>query len=433
MTNGTLQRVRQFLAGIGNFQTVTGNGMHKYNNPDHPMLTAMLAAKNIFGADFDLWKVNADQEYHEEVGRVMSSASLRPRSRMSPNGAEMVELTKQPFISVIIPAFNAGKYLELCLNAVRASSYSACEVLVVDDASTDDGAEICRRKEVKVLQLPRQSGPAAARNYGANRARGDVLFFVDADVLVRSDTVARMTEDFLNNPGVAAVFGSYDNNPAEKNFISQYKNLYHHFVHQQASHEAVTFWAGCGAIRRDVFDAVGGFDQNRYTEPSIEDIELGYRMRMMGYRILLDKELQVKHLKQWKMSSLIRADVLYRALPWSRLILESRQMVNDLNLQTSDRICAGLVGLSLSILTFSVLIPKLLYLIPVLLAFVLVLNYRLYKFFFKQRGLKFATLTFPLQLLYYFYSGTAFVLCWCQHLLSGRWPRTVPNRWGTPH
>ncbi len=198
---------------------------------------------------------------------------------------------------------------------MRASSYAACEVLVVDDASTDDGADICRRKKVRVLQLPRQSGPAAARNYGATRARGDVLFFVDADVLVRSDTLARVAGHFLNNPGVAAVFGSYDNSPAEQNFLSQYKNLYHHFVHQQASHEAVTFWAGCGAIRRDVFEAVGGFDQDRYAEPSIEDIELGYRMRRMGHRILLDKELQVKHLKQWKMGSLLRADVLNRALP----------------------------------------------------------------------------------------------------------------------
>lgn len=315
---------------------------------------------------------------------------------------------------------------------MRASSYTAYEVLVVDDASTDDGAAICLRKKVKVLSLPRRSGPAAARNYGANRARGDVLLFVDADVLVRPDTLARVAGDLLNNPGIAAVFGSYDNSPAEQNFLSQYKNLYHHFVHQQASNEAVTFWAGCGAIRRDVFEAVGGFDQNRYAEPSIEDIELGYRMRRKGHRILLDKDLQVKHLKRWTMYSLLRADVLYRALPWSRLILESRQMVNDLNLQTSDRISAGLVGLSLSVLALSVLTPKLLYLIPLLLAFVIFLNQRLYRFFIKQRGWKFAALAFPLQLLYYFYSGTAFVLCWCQHVSSGRSLRKVLSRCGTP-
>ena len=68
----SLQTVRQFLSRVGNLQLVGRNGMHKYNNQDHSMLTAMLAVKNILGASYDLWKVNTDQEYHEEV------ASLEP-------------------------------------------------------------------------------------------------------------------------------------------------------------------------------------------------------------------------------------------------------------------------------------------------------------------------------------------------------------------
>jgi GT2 family glycosyltransferase len=84
------------------------------------------------------------------------------------------------------------------------------------------------------------------------------------------------------------VFDSYDDETGEKNFISQYKNLFHHFVHQQSNTEAVTFWAGCGAIRQEIFDKVGGFDTARYARPSIEDIELGYWMRRMGYRLMLD-------------------------------------------------------------------------------------------------------------------------------------------------
>ena len=63
-----LRTVREFLASsLGNLQLVGRNGMHKYNNQDHSMLTAMLAVKNIMGANYDLWKVNAEQEYHEEV------------------------------------------------------------------------------------------------------------------------------------------------------------------------------------------------------------------------------------------------------------------------------------------------------------------------------------------------------------------------------
>lgn len=63
----SLQVVREFLDSIPNLQVVGRNGMHKYNNQDHSMLTAMLAVRNILGASYDLWQVNADQEYHEEV------------------------------------------------------------------------------------------------------------------------------------------------------------------------------------------------------------------------------------------------------------------------------------------------------------------------------------------------------------------------------
>lgn len=329
-------------------------------------------------------------------------------------------MDRQPFISIIIPVYNGTKFLNQCLEALSASSYSSYEVIVVDDASTDDSAEIARGKGVTVLQLPRQSGPAAARNYGAQQAKGDILFFVDSDVLVQRGTVARVAADFQQNPDIAAVFGSYDDSPAEHNFLSQYKNLLHHFVHQQSSREAATFWAGCGAIRREVFQEVGGFDQKRYARPSIEDIELGYRMRRMGYRIMLDKHLQAKHLKQWRFGSLLRADILYRAVPWTQLILESREMLEDLNLRISHRVSAGLVGLSVAIFPFSLFKPQLLYSISFFLAIVVVLNYELYRFFLSRKGLRFVALAIPSHLFYYFYSGVTFVLFWSVHVFTER-------------
>ena len=227
------------------------------------------------------------------------------------------------------------------MSRLRISDY---ELIVVDDCSTDRSVEISREKGARVLKMSRQSGPGGARNFGAQHARGEVLFFVDADVVVKPDTLERVAANFMDHPEVAAVFGSYDDEPAEKNFISQYKNLFHRFVHQQARSEAETFWAGCGAIRRDVFLAVNGFDAERYPRPAIEDIELGYRMRAKGHRILLDKQLQAKHLKRWTLKSMLHADIFCRAVPWSMLIFESKGMVNDLNLQTTDRISAGLLG-----------------------------------------------------------------------------------------
>ena len=59
--------LRQALAQFENFQVIGRNGMHKYNNQDHSMMTALLAARNLTGSQFDLWKVNTDAEYHEEA------------------------------------------------------------------------------------------------------------------------------------------------------------------------------------------------------------------------------------------------------------------------------------------------------------------------------------------------------------------------------
>jgi glycosyltransferase involved in cell wall biosynthesis len=325
-------------------------------------------------------------------------------------------MEEQLKISIIIPVHNGTRFLKQCLAAVKESSYSCYEIIVVDDGSTDESADIACQEGARVFQLPRRSGPAAARNFGAKKAEGDILLFIDSDVLIKTETLVRVVSDYQKHPDIVAVFGSYDDNPAEKNFLSQYRNLLHHFVHQHSKTEAVTFWAGCGAIRKDIFHDIGGFAQKKYPRPCIEDIELGYRLRKMGYRILLDKDLQVKHLKEWSLKSMLHADVFYRAVPWAKLILENQEMVNDLNLKMSQRISAGLLGLAVVILPFSIFKTSLLFAILFLLTMILFINYELFYFLFRARGLGFSTLSFPLYLLYYLYSGITFVVCWCDHM-----------------
>jgi len=178
-------------------------------------------------------------------------------------------------ISVIVPVYNNPRDLQDCLSALLRSSGGDCEIIVVDDASTDGTSSVAERMGVMVLRLTQNSGPAAARNFGAIHARGEVLFFVDADVVVAPGTLERVLKVMENDSELAAVFGSYDAQPRAAGVISQYRNLLHHFVHQTGNSEASTFWAGCGAIRRAVFEKIGGFDQKQFRRPSIEDIELG--------------------------------------------------------------------------------------------------------------------------------------------------------------
>jgi GT2 family glycosyltransferase len=322
-------------------------------------------------------------------------------------------VTKQSItISVIVPAYNSARDLDECLCALQADSYPGLEIIVVDDASTDETSSVAARRGVRVFRLPKNSGAAAARNYGARHARGGILFFVDADVVLQCGMVAHLMNCFEEHPGIAAVFGSYDASPRQNGVVSQYRNLLHHYVHQESKPEAFTFWAGCGAIHRSVFVAVGGFDERRFPRPSIEDIELGYRVRRAGYRIHLNKTLQATHLKGWSFSSMIRTDILHRAIPWARLIMEDTHIHNDLNLKVDQRMSGVLAVMAILAMPLAAIQPMCLAPLMVFLLGVVLLNRRLYIFFVRQRGLFFALRCIPLHFLYYLYSMCSYLYVW---------------------
>ena len=328
----------------------------------------------------------------------------------------MSEQKQMPAVTVIVPVYNGERFLPRCLDAINGSDHPPLEVIVVDDLSTDDSAEIARQRGARVITTGRRSGPGAARNLAAAEARGDLLLFVDADVVIKPDTLTKIVGCF-SDPKLSAVFGSYDDQPGERNFLSQYRNLLHHFVHQNSNPDASTFWAGLGAIRRDVFTAVGGFDCEKCAIPSIEDIELGSRLRASGHRILLAKDIQAQHLKRWTFLPMVKTDIFCRALPWSKLILTSKGMINDLNLKTADRLSAVLVALCCLLLPLIVWKPLFAVLLPVLLLAILFLNREIFSFFYRSRGVLFAVRAFPCQLMYFFYSGVTFVYCWFRYAL----------------
>jgi GT2 family glycosyltransferase len=246
----------------------------------------------------------------------------------------------RPSVSVIIPVRNGAAHLRSCLQAL-AQSISDFECIVVDDGSTDHSAEIAHESGAIVLTTGDMQGPAAARNLGAAAAKSDLLLFLDSDICVKPDSLTRVVQLFAAEPDVAAAFGSYDDTPAQQDFLSQYRNLMHHFVHQRSRRIAETFWSGFGAIRSAVFSAHGGFDTS-FSHPSIEDIELGHRLYRSGCKIVLDPTIQVKHLKAWTFRGMLTTDVLYRAIPWTELILRNSDMPRDLNLGISQRISVAL-------------------------------------------------------------------------------------------
>jgi glycosyltransferase involved in cell wall biosynthesis len=258
------------------------------------------------------------------------------------------------FASVIVPALNAQSTIPQVLEALRASDFPRhrWELIVVDDGSSDETPNIAARYADTVVRLPgRNHGPAYARNRGFEVSRGEVVLFFDADVVVHRNTLRLFVEFLESHPNAAGVFGSYDSKPADPGLMSQYRNLLHHFVHQQNPGEVASFWAGAGALRRDVFEDAGMYDEWHFSRPQIEDIELGARISHMGGRCILAPEIQVTHLKRW---------TLY----------------------------AGLACILCSLL----------------------LNWKLWLFFARTRGVFFAIRVMPAHLLYHFLNGISFIL-----------------------
>ena len=220
-------------------------------------------------------------------------------------------------LAAVVPATDRPATLERCLAALRAGVRTPDETIVQED--------------------PPGAGPAAARNLAVRRCEAEVLVFVDSDVEVHADALREIEQRFAADPDLAAVFGAYDDDPAHPGLTSRYRNLLHHHVHSQAAGEAETFWAGLGAVRREAFAAAGGFDADRFPEPSVEDVELGMRLRRRGAKILLDPRIRGRHLKGWTPLSMTGTDFARRGVPWTRLLLREGEESTALNLSWGRR------------------------------------------------------------------------------------------------
>jgi len=298
-------------------------------------------------------------------------------------------------LTAIVPATDRPEHVERVVAAIRAAEAPPDEVIVVDEA-------------------PRP-GPAAARNLGAENADADVLVFVDSDVLPHHDAFRRIRDAFADEPKLAALFGSYDDSPPAPGAVSGFRNLLHHFVHQQSGGEATTFWAGLGAIRRDAFVRAGGFDAERYAVPSIEDIELGMRLVGAGERLRLDPALQGTHLKRWTLAGMLRTDLHGRGVPWVALLARESAAPTGLNLGWRHRLSAAA-----SILLVSSLATRRPRQAALAVGALVALNAQFYGLLLRRRGPVEATLGVGLHALHHLTGAAAVPLGLLEHARERR-------------
>ena len=322
--------------------------------------------------------------------------------------------------TVIVPVYNDGDNLEQCLTSLAASKFSHFDVLVVDDGSTVPIEPLVDRFGYSYFRIDGPGGPARARNRGVKQTESEFVIFIDADVCVYPDTIERFVQNFEADPTLVAVIGTYDDEPMDSRFLSQYRNMLHHYTHCKSAGQVTTFWSGCGAMRRDVFLRYGGFDEERYSRPAIEDIELGTWIAADGGRIVLDDKVRCKHLKRWSFSNMVRTDICQRGIPWIDLMLRSGKAVKTLNVTGSQRLSVALIFGACCLAIGATWWPWGLIGTGGFLMAVTLINCDLYRFFAMRRGLSFAIRSLPLHWLYFGCCGVSVIAGILRFYTSGR-------------
>ncbi|MEV2238340.1 glycosyltransferase family 2 protein [Micromonospora sp. NPDC049891] len=195
-------------------------------------------------------------------------------------------------VSVVVPNFNKERTLHDCLSAVYAQTPPPAEVIVVDDASTDRSRQIAAGFPCTVVAFAANRGVSAARNAGAARATGDVLFFVDSDIALAPGALAAAVRALESHPDCGVVQGIYDLRPLyDDGPVEAYKTLFEHYWRRRATGVTTSTMFALTAVPRDVFDLVGGFDERLR---DAEDVEFGTRLPRR-YEVRVSDEIVGRH------------------------------------------------------------------------------------------------------------------------------------------
>lgn len=213
----------------------------------------------------------------------------------------------QPKVSVIVPAYNAGSTIERCLESILNQDYPNLELIVVDDASTDDTLEKVSKYQVKLISKPVNRGAGHSRNLGVENASSQVIIFVDSDVVVPPTGVSQAARTLAEKQNILAVGGVYSESKQNLNFISDFKNM--DLAYRPTRESSYQKYAGSYffVIKKPTFLEAGGFLTD-VSGANVEDVEFCYRLTKGGNAIFLNKDIRVGHLKRYTLLSMFKTD-----------------------------------------------------------------------------------------------------------------------------
>lgn len=290
-------------------------------------------------------------------------------------------------ISIVIPTYNSSHFMKNLLDSIFKQAVEDMEVIIVDDCSTDDTLEIVKQYPVRVINMDTNAGPAKARNRGAKEARGDIVFFLDSDVIVLEGTIKEVEDYFENNPDTKCIIGICDTEPLNKGFVPTYMAMfeYIHLIGQQYDKVSV-FAPRCGAIKKQFFLDIGGYDEH-YKGADVEDFELARRINKTDC-IILNPKMLVRH----QFADFKRALKIYfkRTVMWMHLLFKEKQLDNAGPTSPSNGIAAMCAFISFLALLFMPFIDNASYFFLFFISIYLISNLRWWNFMRQEAGLMFA-------------------------------------------
>jgi glycosyltransferase involved in cell wall biosynthesis len=229
-------------------------------------------------------------------------------------------------ISIVIPNYNMSATMEKCLEAAFASKYGNFEVVVVDDCSDDNSIEIIEKYPCKLIRLKERSGASIARNTGANNSSGDLIFFIDADCLVLEDTFSIINSTFSDCGPEVVIGGTYTSMPYDKRFCSIFQSVFVNYFETKRLEGVDYIAAHAMIIDARKFRESGGFPD--FYLPIIEDVAYGHKLRAMGCRLVMNPEIQVRHIFDFSMPVSIR-NAFRKSYYWCLYSLKVKDMFVD--------------------------------------------------------------------------------------------------------
>jgi GT2 family glycosyltransferase len=288
-------------------------------------------------------------------------------------------------VTVVIPSYNSARTLRLCLRSVADQTYQPIETIVVDDGSTDGSASIAAELGATLVRTPANAGPATARNLGAIHARGEILFFLDADIALDPGSVAAAVAELEADPGLGAICGVLDPQPLLPTRLSaRYRAAQQFAWFDEADGQIPGLHTAMCGIRTNIFVQVGPFDPAlRYTE----DQEYGYRLRRR-YQVRATHAIHGRHDHRDSLARILRK-VYHRTRLGMPLWLANRSLPGGA--ATGSRALASVAVLA-AVLATMLAVPLGLgaaAAVPILLAIAIALDLPTYRHVFASRTLAF--------------------------------------------